>query len=172
MYIKYAAFNLNFPTDAYLSNIEDNYIIMETIFIQINHDKAYQLLKTLEELELIKIIETTTNKAAEFSDSDTGKFPSEVADDMHEYIKKGRSEWNDQHQDLQELLIEKIRQTDDNILLEEARRLLDADIDDQDVYVLSEAEKARIEEGREQIRNGETLSNEEANQLISEWLKK
>ncbi len=75
-------------------------------------------------------------------------------------------------QELQELLIEKIRQTDDNVLLEEATRLLDIEIDDADVYVLSASEKADIDEARQQIKNKESFTHEEANQLINEWLKK
>jgi len=76
------------------------------------------------------------------------------------------------NQELQELLIEKIRQTDDSVLLEEATRLLDIEINQSDVYVLSESEKADIEEARQQIKNGESFTHEEANQLINEWLKK
>ncbi|MEO6721459.1 MAG: hypothetical protein ABIN67_13915 [Ferruginibacter sp.] len=76
------------------------------------------------------------------------------------------------NQELQELLIEKIRKTDDNMLLEEATRLLDVDIDDFDVHILSESEKADIEEARQQIKNGESFTHEEANQHINEWLKK
>ena len=76
------------------------------------------------------------------------------------------------NQELQELLIEKIRRTDDNVLLEEATRLLDVEIDDSDVYVLSESEKTDIEEARQQIKNGESFTHDEANQLINEWLKK
>ena len=72
-------------------------------------------------------------------------------------------------QELQELLIEKIRQTDDNVLLEEATRLLDIEIDDADVYVLSASEKADIDEARQQIKNKESFTHEEANQLINEW---
>ena len=74
--------------------------------------------------------------------------------------------------ELQELLIAKIRQTDDSLLLEEATRLLDINLDDSDVYIFSESEKADIEEARQQIKNGESFTHEEANQLINEWLKK
>ena len=76
------------------------------------------------------------------------------------------------NQELQELLIEKIRRTDDSVLLEEATRLLDIEIDDSNIYVLSESEKADIEEARQQIKNGESFTHEEANLLIIEWLKK
>lgn len=76
------------------------------------------------------------------------------------------------NQELQELLIKKIRQTDDKVLLEEATRLLDIEIDDSNVYTLSESEKADIEKARQQIKNGDSFSHAEANQLINEWLKK
>ncbi len=76
------------------------------------------------------------------------------------------------NQELQELLIKKIRQTDDTVLLEEATRLLDLQIDESNAYVLSAAEKADIEEARQQIKNGDSFTHEEANQLINEWLKK
>ena len=76
------------------------------------------------------------------------------------------------NKELQKLLIAKIRKTDDTVLLEEATRLLDVEIDDADVYVLSEAEKTDIEEARQQIKNGESFTHEKANQLINEWLKK
>ena len=72
------------------------------------------------------------------------------------------------NRELQELLIEKIRKTDNNKLLEEASRLLNMEIDDSDVYILSEAEKADIEEAREQIKNGESFTHRQANQLINE----
>ncbi len=76
------------------------------------------------------------------------------------------------NQELRELLIEKIRQTDNIMLLEEATRLLDIATDDSDVYVLSPSENADIEEARLQIKNGESFTHKEANQLINEWLKK
>ena len=76
------------------------------------------------------------------------------------------------NQELQELLIEKIRLTNDKLLLEEASRLLEVDVDDPDIYVLSESENTDLEEARVQIKNGESFSHEQADQLIREWLKK
>jgi len=72
------------------------------------------------------------------------------------------------NKELQELLIEKIRKIDDSVLLKEATRLLDVEIDDSDVYEFSEVEKADIEAARQQIKNGESFTHEEANQLINE----
>lgn len=76
------------------------------------------------------------------------------------------------NKELQELLIKKIRQTDDTVLLEEATKLLDIEIDDSNVYALSESEKADIEEARQQIKNDDSFTHAESNQLINEWLKK
>jgi DICT domain-containing protein len=76
------------------------------------------------------------------------------------------------NQELQELLIKKIRQTDDNVLLQEATRLMDIEIDDATIYVLSASEKSDIQEARQQIENGDSYTHSEANQLINEWLKK
>lgn len=76
------------------------------------------------------------------------------------------------NQELQKLLIKKIRQTDDNVLWEEATRLLDIEIDDSNVYLLSESEKVDMEETRQQNKNGDRFTHEQANQLIHEWLKK
>jgi hypothetical protein len=76
------------------------------------------------------------------------------------------------NQELQELLIKKIRQTDDHMLLEDVTRLLDIEIDDATIYVLSASEKSDIEEARQQIKNGGSYTHAEANQLINESLKK
>ena len=76
------------------------------------------------------------------------------------------------NQKLKDLLIDKILTTDNNLLLEEANRLLDMEIDESAVYLLSEEEKANIQEGIQEIKKGDSFTNEQANQLINEWLKK
>jgi predicted transcriptional regulator len=74
--------------------------------------------------------------------------------------------------ELRKLLIEKIQLTDDDKLLEEASRLLEVEIIESDVYILSDKQKKAIEEGRNQIINGEYLTDEESNKEIDEWLNK
>ena len=74
--------------------------------------------------------------------------------------------------ELRKLLIEKIQLTNDNKLLEEASRLLEAEIDDSDVYVLNDKQKEAIKESRKQIANGEFLTDEESNKEIDKWLNK
>lgn len=74
--------------------------------------------------------------------------------------------------ELRKLLIEKIQITDDKILLEEASRLLEIEIEESEVYVLNDKQKEAIEEGRKNIVKGEYLTDEESNKEIDEWLSK
>ncbi len=74
--------------------------------------------------------------------------------------------------ELQNLLIEKIKLTDDDKLLEEASRLLEAGIEESDVYILNDEQKEAIEQGRKQISKGEYLTDAESNKEIDEWLSK
>ena len=71
---------------------------------------------------------------------------------------------------LQELLIKKISSTTDERILQEVNRLLETGAD-EDSYQLTPEQIAGIEESREQIKNGQFLTNEEANKEIQEWLK-
>lgn len=69
-------------------------------------------------------------------------------------------------------LIEKIQNTNDSNLLKEALRLLEVSIDDlEEPYILSEHQTLAVEEAREQIKRGEYLNHEEANEKIKKWLE-
>jgi hypothetical protein len=72
---------------------------------------------------------------------------------------------------LQELLIKKISSTKDEQLLQEVSRLLEAGFTDE-VYTLTKEQKAAVEEARQQIKEGQFLSNDDANKQAKEWLKK
>ncbi len=74
--------------------------------------------------------------------------------------------------ELRKLLIEKIQLTDNDQLLEEASRLLEVEIEESDVYMLNDKQKAAIEEGKKQIINGAYLTDEESNKEIDEWVSK
>jgi hypothetical protein len=74
--------------------------------------------------------------------------------------------------ELRKRLIEKIKVTDDNQLLEEASRLLDVEIVESEVYMLNDQQKMAIEESRKQIINGAYLTDEASNKEIDEWLSK
>lgn len=72
---------------------------------------------------------------------------------------------------LKERLIEKINETNDQKTLEEVYRLLDINFDDE-VYILSDEQRAAIKEAEEQIRNGQFLTSEQAHRQTEEWLKR
>lgn len=72
--------------------------------------------------------------------------------------------------ELKKRLIDKIQKTDNENLLEEAFRLLQMESEDIEVYKLSEGQKNAVNEARQQIKNGQFLTDDEANKEIDEWL--
>lgn len=74
--------------------------------------------------------------------------------------------------ELRKRLIDKIQKTDDDMLLEEAYRLLEMEVDELDIYSLSNSQKEAIELSRQQIKEGKYLTDEQANKEIDEWLEK
>jgi hypothetical protein len=74
--------------------------------------------------------------------------------------------------ELRKRLIEKIQKTDNENLLEEAYRLLELETQDIEVYKLTDDQRKAINEARQQIKNGEFLTDEQANKEIDEWLNK
>jgi len=74
--------------------------------------------------------------------------------------------------ELKEKLIAKIKSTDNEELLEHIANIIDFERNTDEVYKLSPEEIAAVNEGIEQIKNGQYLSHEEANRQIEEWLKK
>ena len=74
--------------------------------------------------------------------------------------------------ELRKRLIEKIQKTNNENLLEEAYRLLELETQDIEVYKLTDEQRKAINEARQQIKNGEFLTDEQANKEIDEWLKK
>lgn len=76
------------------------------------------------------------------------------------------------HTNLKKRVIEGIENTRNTDLLEEVLRLLDLENQDLEVYELNDAQINAINEAREQIKNGQTLTNEEVNDEIDKWLRK
>ena len=74
--------------------------------------------------------------------------------------------------ELKQKLIHKIQGTENEVILEEVYRLLEIDSESLGVYKLNDEQKMAIAESREQIRNGQFLSDEEADKEIDEWLGK
>jgi hypothetical protein len=74
--------------------------------------------------------------------------------------------------ELRKRLIDKIQNTDDDQLLEEAYRLLEMEEEEMDIYKLSDAQEGAIALSRQQIKEGKYLTDEQVNQEIDEWLEK
>jgi len=72
--------------------------------------------------------------------------------------------------ELRKRLIEKIQKTENEELLQEAYRLLDIEIDDAEIYTLNTDQKIVIDEAMQQIKNGQYITEQQANKEIDEWL--
>jgi len=70
---------------------------METVLVQINDDKAYKLLENLEELHILKVLKKTTEPKQKLSEKYAGKLPSDIADDLQNYVTQSRNEWNNRN---------------------------------------------------------------------------
>lgn len=74
--------------------------------------------------------------------------------------------------ELRKRLIDKIQKTQDGRILEEAYRLLEIETDEIEVFKLNDGQKNAISEARQQIKNRQFLTEEQANKEIDEWLNK
>jgi len=72
--------------------------------------------------------------------------------------------------ELKRRLIEKIQKTENEDLLAEAYRLLELETEDIEIYKLNDEQRKAIGEARQQIANGQFLTDEQANKEIDEWL--
>lgn len=67
---------------------------METVLIQINNNKAYKLLEDLEDLNIIKVLKKSNQPQQKLSEKYAGKLPSDVADEIQNFVNESRTEWN------------------------------------------------------------------------------
>ncbi|MBN8652468.1 MAG: hypothetical protein J0L67_13630 [Cytophagales bacterium] len=74
--------------------------------------------------------------------------------------------------ELKSKIISHVQQSQDENLLTEIYNLIQAEVDLNKVYVLTEYEKSMVEEGLNDVREGKTYSSEKANEILREWLKK
>lgn len=74
--------------------------------------------------------------------------------------------------EIKKKLINEINSSTNKNLLEELYNYLNQENDIQKTYKLSKDQNAAIQEARNQIKTGEYLTNEQANQEIEEWLNK
>jgi hypothetical protein len=74
--------------------------------------------------------------------------------------------------ELKKKLIRKIDQSEDSELLEEMYRLIANEESDSSIYELSEEQIRAVEEGQLQYKNGQFLTDKQADKDIEEWLDK
>jgi hypothetical protein len=74
--------------------------------------------------------------------------------------------------ELRKKLIGKINRIKNDDILEEMYRLIENQEADLDVYNLSADQKNAIAEAQQQIKDGDYLTEEQADKEIDEWLKK
>ena len=71
--------------------------------------------------------------------------------------------------ELRHLITEYLTQIDDVSFLKAIKTIIESKVSDG-VYKLSEYQKKRIELAREQIRNGQTISDQEVQKEVDLWL--
>lgn len=74
--------------------------------------------------------------------------------------------------ELKKKLIGKIDQSEDSELLEEMYRLIANEESDSSIFELSEEQIRAVEEGQLQYKNGQFLTDKQADKDIEEWLDK
>jgi hypothetical protein len=69
---------------------------METVLLQINNEKAYQLLKNLEDLKLVKMLKKSKSENLILSDRFAGslKLSETEYNEFQESLTESRNEWN------------------------------------------------------------------------------
>lgn len=66
-------------------------------------------------------------------------------------------------------LLNKINELDDIRIIKEIKKFLDFELDEK-IYKLNQAQQNRIQEARTEYKNSQTLTEEQANNEIDEWL--
>ena len=69
------------------------------------------------------------------------------------------------HLSLKDKIISKIRETDDPALLEEVSRLFEIQ-ESESIYPVNEEQKKAIGEAQDQIRNNQTLTDDQADKIL------
>ena len=68
-------------------------IKMDTLVIQLTHEKALKLLLDLEELRLIRVLKKNVQTEQKLSDKYAGKLPADIGEQLQQQITQSRSEW-------------------------------------------------------------------------------
>ena len=74
--------------------------------------------------------------------------------------------------ELRHKVIDKVSKLNDETLLNDLIRLIDGNIEDDEIYRLSDNHKRAVDKAIDQIEKGDYLTNEQSNKKINEWLNK
>jgi len=74
--------------------------------------------------------------------------------------------------ELKQSIIKIIQGSDDEILIRDIARMINLEFNDKEIYNLTDAEKKAVQQGLDDIKNGNTVSGEEADKDIDRWLRK
>jgi uncharacterized protein YlbG (UPF0298 family) len=69
---------------------------METVLLQINNEKAYQLLKSLEDLKIVKMLKKSKSEEVDLSEKFVGalKLSEKEYNKFQESLTEFRNEWS------------------------------------------------------------------------------
>ena len=59
---------------------------MQTVIVQLTHQKALRLLEELEEMHILKILKKNINPREKLSDKYAGKLSADMADKLQKHI--------------------------------------------------------------------------------------
>ena len=66
---------------------------MEVLTIEIRSNKVYKLLKSLEALNLIKVLKKDKQPARKFSKKYASSLPTDVTDQLQSQVSESRASW-------------------------------------------------------------------------------
>ncbi|MEM0992933.1 MAG: hypothetical protein AAGI49_07835 [Bacteroidota bacterium] len=66
---------------------------MDTLVIQLTHQKALRMLLDLEELHIIKVLKRNVQPKEQLSDRYAAKLPHDIGEQLQQHITQSRNEW-------------------------------------------------------------------------------
>jgi hypothetical protein len=66
---------------------------MDTLVIQLTHQKALKLLMDLEELKLIRVLGKHEQPVEKLSQKYAGKLSSDIGEQLQQHVTQSRNEW-------------------------------------------------------------------------------
>ncbi len=67
---------------------------METMLIQLTHEKAPDLIRDLEAMDIIRVLERGNQPVANLSERFAGKLSAQTTSALQQHVIESRNEWN------------------------------------------------------------------------------